>query len=350
MNLQHVCRVIYAPNIHHGGGKALLFPLLDELKNAEDVLFILDNRMELPEDWPQNTRLIHVKPTIGARLSLEFKLRSLLRLDMAVLCMGNLPPLFASTPRMILFVQNFYIAGRPKLSGFLFSTKLRITMERIWFKLRVGHASRLVVQTTSMQNQLRHLHGIKAEILPFIEHSALPQLVDLSEKKEFDFIYVASGDPHKNHRNLILAWVELAHKGSFPSLALTLNEGNYPQLLSWIENTKQRHGLQITNLGEIQPSQVCSLYQRTRALIYPSLFESFGLPLIEAASAGLPILPSDRRYVRDVIKPQEVFEPEAPGSIAVAVKSFGFEPSPLTIDVLDATDFINTVFNSGDFQ
>lgn len=64
------------------------------------------------------------------------------------------------------------------------------------------------------------------------------------------------------------------------------------------------------------------LYQRAGALIYPSTMESLGLPLIEARRMGLPIIASERDYVRDIIDPEQSFDPLSPVSIARAVERF----------------------------
>jgi glycosyltransferase involved in cell wall biosynthesis len=64
------------------------------------------------------------------------------------------------------------------------------------------------------------------------------------------------------------------------------------------------------------------LYSSVDALIYPSKFESFGLPLIEAEQSGLPILAPELDYVRDVVIPEQTFDSGSATSIARAVKRF----------------------------
>ncbi|MEY8216185.1 MAG: glycosyltransferase, partial [Colwellia sp.] len=64
------------------------------------------------------------------------------------------------------------------------------------------------------------------------------------------------------------------------------------------------------------------LYEASKALVFPSLRESFGLPLIEASSAGLPIIASELDFVRDVSCPVQTFDPSSPVSIARAIARF----------------------------
>ena len=61
---------------------------------------------------------------------------------------------------------------------------------------------------------------------------------------------------------------------------------------------------------------------RSKALIFPSLAESFGLPLVEAQEFNKPILASELDFVRDVCSPVDTFDPKSSLSIARAVKRF----------------------------
>ena len=62
--------------------------------------------------------------------------------------------------------------------------------------------------------------------------------------------------------------------------------------------------------GEVNIFDVHEIYQRVDYLIFPSLLESLGLPLIEAKLYNLPIICSREDYVFDVCKPLLTFDPE----------------------------------------
>jgi glycosyltransferase involved in cell wall biosynthesis len=157
------------------------------------------------------------------------------------------------------------------------------------------------------------------------------------------FLYVASGEPHKNHRNLVEAWTLLAEEGIRPGLCLTLDKNRFSDLCGWIEDKVKDMGLNITNVGTISAQDLEGVYKESFALIYPSDFESLGLPLIEARCSGLPILASERDYVRDAVDPEETFDPGSPVSIARAVKRFlGILEKPLP--VMDAREYLSKVY------
>jgi glycosyltransferase involved in cell wall biosynthesis len=148
----------------------------------------------------------------------------------------------------------------------------------------------------------------------------------------YDFIYVATGEPHKNHMNLLEAWKLLASEGLYPSLCLTISASVHPGLFQTIEQAKIDHKLNIFNVQTHVPSDMHGLYENSRALVYPSMLESFGLPLVEARQAGLSIIAAELDYVRDLVDPEEVFDPRSPQSIARAIKRFLQIPeTPITI-------------------
>ena len=95
-------------------------------------------------------------------------------------------------------------------------------------------------------------------------------------------------------------------------------------------------------LGTLSASQLEKTYQGSKALIFPSVFESFGLPLVEAQAFGLPILAAERDYVRDVITPVESFDPESAVSIARAVMRHLSLPQKPTI-LMSASEFLKEV-------
>jgi len=57
----------------------------------------------------------------------------------------------------------------------------------------------------------------------------------------------------------------------------------------------------VTSTGVIPFEQVCAMYRTCDALVFPSYIETFGLPLLEAAQTGMPILAADVPYAREVL-------------------------------------------------
>jgi glycosyltransferase involved in cell wall biosynthesis len=349
---------IHATNVHQGGGKSLLDAVIQLAIVHKKCVLLLDDRFHHNGAILENTQVKRVRPTVLARLHAEWWLAKNVRAGDTVLCFGNLPPIFKLAGRVVVFVQNKYLLEKVSLDGFSWKTKLRLTVERFWFGLKTKNADQFVVQTLSMKSALQLRlsltdnfnsgNGKPVDILPFTNdvtgYQRKPIIKPNTKLNNYDFIYVASGEPHKNHRTLIEAWCLLAKDDCFPSLCLTLNRAHFPELCELIDLKKSQFTLKIENLGVLPHDKVLNLYTIAGALVYPSTFESFGLPLIEARQAGLPVLASELDYVRDVLDPEQSFNPESATSIARAIKRFmGIDEPPLPL--LDAKGFMDQIFN-----
>lgn len=340
---------LHATNVHQGGGKALLTAILLAVPKTTQTTALLDWRMTVSLPFPENLTVEFVKPSILQRLRAEWRLARYSRPHDVVLCFGNLPPLFKLAGRVQVFLQNRYLIDDVPLCDFPLKTRIRLWMERLWLSGRMANVGAFIVQTPSMQRLLvaRTKGKVPVHVLPFMadpanyvrrirEHEAVGN-------SQIEFAYVASGEPHKNHRMLVSAWCLLAEEQLYPALKLTLDRRTFPDLCDWIDHQVVHHQLKVSNEGSLPHEAVVQLYGRVDAMIYPSTFESFGLPLIEARQAGLPILASELDYVRDVIDPEESFDPESPVSIARAVKRFMLREEP-PLSLQNAEDFLGHIF------
>ena len=309
--------IIHAPNVHQGGGRTLLSELLAEADQS--ACCVIDERMPTTQ-IKSGVVVCSIRPTLVHRFKAEILLAKKAKSGDTVLCFGNLPPLIRSQANIKVFLQNRYMFGQHDFSKFSMLTKLRLQLERWWFRTCMQPHYQIIVQSQTMQRELKQSLGFESVVLPFIATSSnqfVHQNYKIVEPKEFDFVYVSSAEPHKNHAALLDAWVVLAEQGVRPNLALTVSQSSAVAQL--IEQKKNSHGLRITNFGTLQHGEVQNLYANSKALIFPSKLESFGLPLIEAQQLGMPILAPELDYVRDVVEPSETFDADSPTSIARAV-------------------------------
>lgn len=335
--------VLYAPNIHQGGGKTLLFGLLQEC--GANVALCVDRRIDLPAAFENAPHIHRVAPTLASRFMAEIWLLRFVVKEDLVICLGNLPPFFRLPCYTKVFLQNRYLVEKISLSGFSFPSFVRLVLKRFLFDIKYRHADQFIVQTPTMKKLLvgKFQGNISTKILPFVagaaSYSREPKCSQILNAHEFDFLYVASGEPHKNHEALISAWGLLADENLYPTLCLTLDDYTASALLSKFDFFEK---LKIHNVGVLSHDDVLLLYKKSGALIFPSKLESLGLPLIEARRIGLPILAPELDYVRDVLDPDEVFDPDSPVSIARAVKRFlGVKESHLPL--LNAKQFFLSI-------
>ncbi len=106
------------------------------------------------------------------------------------------------------------------------------------------------------------------------------------------FLSVATDFPHKNLRNLIDAFTLLRRQWSFP--------GDPPGLVLVGSKTSIRDGCYrhlaadplpgVTYLGAVSDRRLRALYRSAEAFIFTSVYEGFGLPILEAMAAGTPVI------------------------------------------------------------
>jgi glycosyltransferase involved in cell wall biosynthesis len=346
---------IQASNVHQGGGATLLRALLANPVDA-CVHLQVDDRMRLESISLTGVAVRTVRASLWNRLLAERWLaRSATKNDL-VLCLGNLPPLFRNSARLVIYLQNRYLLDAENLGAFPLRVRLRLLVERWWLRLCADSVDVFVVQTPSMASALQAsgMAGNKQVVmLPFVANAdgykrsgcdaiLNEEAITPPTASHKPFLYVASGEPHKNHKRLIEAWQLLATQGLFPTLWITLENAAFPDLCKWVESQAQNANLKLHNWGKLPHDEVAELYTKAGAMIYPSMFESFGLPLIEARQSGLPVIASELDFVRDVLDPEEVFDPESSHSIARAVKRFlGIHEPPLPL--MTAADFIDRI-------
>lgn len=336
--------LLHAPNIHVGGGLHLLECLLVTCP-AGFSWMQLDWRVKNKGLLTEKVATHWVKKSVWFRLLAEWRLYRRCSVGDTVLCFHGLPPLFHLRGHVVVFVQNKLLFNSSSLQGYPFLTRLRLMGERCWTRTMSRNCDKYIVQTPSMESVVRRRLGnqVSISVLPFISRVVDTSLGSTGASlSQYDFVYVASGEAHKNHCNLLEAWCLLAGAGLKPSLALTVDVHSHPILASEIAKQRVRNGLHIVNLGKVASTDIPALYKASSALIFPSKVESFGLPLIEASYMGLPVLASELDYVRDVIEPIETFDPESPVSIARAVRRFLKNPEAL-VQIRSAEDFLAEV-------
>ena len=133
-------------------------------------------------------------------------------------------------------------------------------------------------------------------------------------------LYIGQWRPHKNLAKLVEAF-EIAKKKSKVDFQLVLGgkpDPEYSELMSKIKNSPFKKD--IIRPGFIPDQDLPFWYNAATAFILPSLYEGFGLPPLEAAACGTPVLVSKVSSLPEVLGPAaEYFNPEKVDEIADSI-------------------------------
>ncbi|QKV54845.1 glycosyltransferase [Comamonas antarctica] len=147
-------------------------------------------------------------------------------------------------------------------------------------------------------------------------------LSKMNIKKKF-LMYIGSFDQRKNHRALIEAF-SLLPKEIRSQYELVIAGNGWPAIYKELEDYASSCGLstgEVNFVGHIADQDLLSLYNLCDLFVFPSLFEGFGLPILEAMSCGKPAIGSNSTSIPEVVgHPDALFDPTSPASIAAKIK------------------------------
>ncbi len=165
------------------------------------------------------------------------------------------------------------------------------------------------------------------------ERSAI--LSKLKVPKQY-IVFVGSVEPRKNILGLLRAYAKLdANIRDQVGIVFCGPEGwKNEEVFSFIqENGLMKH---ITRLHYISDDDLSAVYSSALALVYPSFYEGFGLPPLEAMSSGCPVIVSEIPPHREVCGDAALYaDPKDPDAIAAAIRKV-FEDGALRANLKEA--------------
>ena len=163
----------------------------------------------------------------------------------------------------------------------------------------------------------------------------------LPENLENYLFYPANSWKHKNHLALLDALVVLRDRnGLEPGVIFTghllTGDFNHVDILA---EACSRGLRRVHHLGVVSLSELKYLYLHAAALVHPSLFEGFGIPLLEAMTVGRPILAADRTSIPEVAGEAALyFNPDDANDIAEKIAHFFAHPDEAVPRVVAGKD------------
>lgn len=132
----------------------------------------------------------------------------------------------------------------------------------------------------------------------FVHHSGIENVGNRKKCKRQNFIlYPANSWPHKNHLRLFEAFGNFAGESDLIKLFLTGDPPSIPIHLRKV----------IFDLGRVEKEQLFELYRSARGLVFPSFYEGFGFPPLEAMSAGCPTAVSTSGSLPEICEEASIY-------------------------------------------
>jgi glycosyltransferase involved in cell wall biosynthesis len=328
--------LIDAVYIHESGGKILLEYFINKLGIKKNrYILLLDKRLSSSYIKDTQPDSIAINPNERERSKYYNRLNE--NVD-TIFCFANVPPpkVKDSIKVYILFHNALILSSLFEDNGYSLKNRLSFFAKRKYIYLRNRKVYNWIVQTKSVKNKLSKQLDISKNnihLLPFYDEESMTS--EQLNTRNSDFVYIADSVPQKNHLVLLKAW-EILYNQYDCNVTLHLTVPKDSLYLESLIRKLNDTGMLIVNHGHSDKEEVKNLYINSKYMIFPSLAESFGLPLLEGVKCGCKVLGSDLPYIYDVIKPSAVFNPYSPESIAkVVFKSIREEGIPDSTIVIE---------------
>jgi glycosyltransferase involved in cell wall biosynthesis len=132
-------------------------------------------------------------------------------------------------------------------------------------------------------------------------------------------MFVGSRTYYKNFARLLLAMVEVG--ASWPELRLVVVGGRFNETeLEWISALGLENRILLRS--ELGDSELAGLYRDSEALVYPSLYEGFGIPPLEAMACGTLVIAARSSSIPEVVGDAAIlFDPYSTGELVACILS-----------------------------
>ncbi|GAC1471162.1 MAG: glycosyltransferase family 1 protein [Chamaesiphon sp.] len=224
-------------------------------------------------------------------------------------------PLF-STCRYVVMVHDLIPLRFPKLFSPLTSYC------RYWLPQVLTQAQHIFCHSNATAQDITKFFNIRAEkITPTLLGYDAAHFRFLNLPTSNYFLYIGRHDPYKNLERLIAAFAASPQRPDRELWLAGPSDRRYtPALLAQVEQLSLTS--QIKFLDYVPYTQLPTLINQAIALVFPSLWEGFGLPVLEAMACGTPVITSNLSSIPEVAGDAAILvNPYSVGEIAEAMQA-----------------------------
>jgi glycosyltransferase involved in cell wall biosynthesis len=184
-------------------------------------------------------------------------------------------------------LTDYFSTPKARIEGFLDNRRKRAS----WRKLNGRYAAIITVSNYSKETIIQHLPVHPSRVFAChnaVDHKAFHPSA-LGIRKNGYFLHISNDEPRKNIDRLCAAYFQLPNQ-------------DRPQLLLKLPASSSRisHGGIEVIRNRLSDTALLELYQDALAFVFPSLYEGFGLPILEAMASGCPVITANNNACAEV--------------------------------------------------
>lgn len=188
--------------------------------------------------------------------------------------------------------------------------RIKFLAYRLAIHLAIARAQKIITISQFTKKDIIANYGAGVEKKVFVTYEACEDFCMLDAKNSGDIlqkygiikpylIYVGNAYPHKNLERLLRAFAGVLKENNDLQLLLVGKNDYFYENLKKLANKENIKN--ILFLSDVSDYELDILFHNSLANVFPSLYEGFGLPPLEAMSKGVPVISSDHPCMREVL-------------------------------------------------
>jgi glycosyltransferase involved in cell wall biosynthesis len=233
-------------------------------------------------------------------------------------CPNYSRPLYCSVPVVSTIHDLAGFTPQPTV-GFA-----KLAFSRMMTRHAISHACVTTVDSTAIRQEvLSRFSAEPAKVVTIpLAHGLTPSLEHRQADADSPFLfYVGTLEERKNLVPLVEAYTRLRSAGAIRQRLVLAGQPGYgwETLRTTIDNSPYKADIELP--GYVSREEVLRLYRAASLFVYPSLYEGFGIPVLEAMACGTPVVCSGIDVLREVgAEAAAFFDPRNPQEIAATIR------------------------------
>ncbi|MBU1119423.1 glycosyltransferase family 4 protein [Patescibacteria group bacterium] len=186
-------------------------------------------------------------------------------------------------------------------------------LDRLYMRLttRFGarHSKSVIVPSEHTKKDLESFYGVPQKKVSVIRHGSIAQEIEQAgaslscfEKKRPYFFFIGRLEERKNIKRLLRAFFEIKKEIAYVNVQLILAGSKTDYFLrecsDLIESSK--YASDVVARGYVSDKEYYCYLKKATALVFPSLFEGFGMPVLDAQYLGVPVVTSKNSPMEEI--------------------------------------------------
>lgn len=256
-------------------------------------------------------------------------------------CTSNTAPVFTSMPLIVTLHDIIYMESLSVLKKGFTSYQKFGNMYRRYVVPQVVRKSARIITVSEFEkkrigdffhvddHKLRAIYnGVSEHFKPITDKVYLNEIKAKYQLPDKFFFFFGNTDPKKNTPGVLKALSLFLNSSDekIPLVMLDFDRTELSKIINEIGDPKLQDYIKLT--GYVPNSELPALYALSTIFLYPSLRESFGIPMLEAMACGIPVITSNTSSMPEVGGNAALFiDPFKPEEITAAIKKLLSDPS-----------------------